>query len=487
MVDYIINSGAIVRTNNNLLTSDGDFTLMSGGGLLIGSADGITQTAMLGNVQVTGTRTYSTGADYTYEGTAAQVTGNGLPATTHNLTLNNSNGLTMSVTSWATNLLTLTSGKITTGSYEVGVTNTSTTSIVSYSSSNYVIGNLRRSVLGTGAYIYPLGTSAYYEPATLTLSAATGFTSVLGTFINANPIEASYPLTNILVLGTPVVDMLDYGYWIITPNTLMTGGTYAVTLNEQGHTNGNSNALSYTVLKRTGLGASWQSLGTHSNLTQSQTNGVVTAVRSAYTSFSHFGIGRSGGGALPIKLIYFKAKLNDGNVDLDWATAAEVNNNFFTVERSADGEHFQELLRKPGAGNSTTNLYYSDKDARPLSGYSYYRLKQTDFDGHYTYSDIQTIKTGEGAADGMDKMEIKTIAPNPFTENFKISFMIKQAVTVDFSLMNASGQLIVQEKIQAEEGINTYEFIDKYNLKKGIYYVTLVYNDQRVTQKIIKN
>ena len=44
-----------------------------------------------------------------------------------------------------------------------------------------------------------------------------------------------------------------------------------------------------------------------------------------------------------------------------------------------------------------------------------------------------------------------------------------------------------QEKIQAEEGINTYEFIDKYNLKKGIYYVTLLYNDQRITQKIIKN
>ena len=87
----------------------------------------------------------------------------------------------------------------------------------------------------------------------------------------------------------------------------------------------------------------------------------------------------------------------------------------------------------------------------------------------------------------MSKMEIKSIAPNPFVEKFKVSFMIKESVLVDFTLMNSSGQTVAQEKSQTEEGINTYEFIHKYNLKKGIYFVTLIYNDQKVIQKIIKN
>jgi len=290
------------------------------------------------------------------------------------------------------------------------------------------------------------------------------------------------------VLGVQVTSMLDYGYWILTPNTLMTGGTYSVTLNEQGHTNGNINPLSYCVLKRTGTGASWQSLGTHNTNTQSQSNGVVTAVRSAYTSFSHFGIGKSGGATLPIKLISFTAKFEEGIVNLDWATAAEINNSFFTIERSQDGAHFEHLLTQPGAGNSTVNKYYTAIDQRPLTGFSYYRLKQTDYDGHYSYSDVQTVKNGSGDMQESDMaLNIKSIYPNPFITSFKLNFVIKTSTLVDFSLMNTSGQVVAQSKIEAEEGYNTYEFLDNKNLKKGIYFAVLSFNNQKQIQKIVKN
>jgi hypothetical protein len=282
--------------------------------------------------------------------------------------------------------------------------------------------------------------------------------------------------------------MLNYGYWTLTPNVAIVSSNYAVTVNERGHTNGVSNPQAYTVLTRDNATSYWVSTnGTHSNATQSNDGTTVTAARGGLSPKYDYGIGFSSGGSLPIKLIYFTAKLNEGIVNLDWATAAEVNNNFFTIERSSDGENFEPLLTKQGAGNSTVNLYYNASDESPLSGYSYYRLKQTDFDGHYSYSDIQTVKNGEGGEDGMSKMEIKSIAPNPFVEKFKVSFMIKESVLVDFTLMNSSGQTVAQEKIQTEEGINTYEFIDKYNLKKGMYFVTLIYNDQKVIQKIIKN
>lgn len=111
-IDFIIDPGATVRTNLNLLTSDGIFTLKDGGHLMIASPEGITQTGLQGNVRVTGTRTYGTGADYTYEGASVQVTGNGLPATVRNLYFDNSNNVTLTNSTSATNIITFINGKI---------------------------------------------------------------------------------------------------------------------------------------------------------------------------------------------------------------------------------------------------------------------------------------------------------------------------------------------------------------------------------------
>ena len=65
--------------------------------------------------------------------------------------------------------------------------------------------------------------------------------------------------------------------------------------------------------------------------------------------------------------------------------------------------------------------------------------------------------------------------------------MIKSAALVDFTLLNTSGQVVAENKFQAEDGFNTYEFIDDKNLRKGIYFVVLTANNQKQIQKIIKN
>ncbi len=487
-INYTVTSGTTLDIGTATLAGTGDFTLQSGAGLMICSSQGITSSGATGSIQVTGSRSYSTGANYIYNGSAGQVSGNGLPSTLNNLTINNSAGLTLSSDITVAGILTLTSGKVTTGSNELKITNTSTSSITGYSSSNYVIGNLRRSVSGSGVYDFPLGTSSNYELATITLSSATGFTDILGTFTNANPITTLLPLLSIAIGGTAITDMLDYGYWTLTPNSTMSGGNYSVTLKEKGHTNSASTAAAYCVLKRANITSSWQSLGTHTNSTQSESGGTVTAVRSGLSSFSHFGIGR-GGGALPIELIYFKAKLNsEKQVDLTWATASEINNDHFTVERSSDGSQFEELLRKPGAGNSTNTLHYSDVDESPLNGYSYYRLKQTDYDGRYTYSEIQTVKQ-KASGDDPDESELKitSVFPNPFNEKFTVSFMLKTSALVEIQLYNSSGQMVFKDKVNSNDGMNQYDFVDQMGLTKGMYFLNLIYNDQKQVQKIIKN
>ncbi|MEX1002309.1 MAG: T9SS type A sorting domain-containing protein [Crocinitomicaceae bacterium] len=109
---------------------------------------------------------------------------------------------------------------------------------------------------------------------------------------------------------------------------------------------------------------------------------------------------------LPIELVSFTATYNESNriVDLEWITASENNNDYFTVERSADGVNWEKVLEKKGAGNSSQTLTYSEIDRNPFIGVSYYRLKQTDFNGKYEYSPIVQVNR---------KVDKITVYPNP--------------------------------------------------------------------------
>ncbi len=95
---------------------------------------------------------------------------------------------------------------------------------------------------------------------------------------------------------------------------------------------------------------------------------------------------------LPVELSIFTASTEDNKtVDLAWITLTEINNDFFTVERSQNGIDWETLLTVTGAGNSQQLISYLDIDLTPFNGISYYRLKQTDFDGNYTYSEIKSV------------------------------------------------------------------------------------------------
>ncbi len=84
---------------------------------------------------------------------------------------------------------------------------------------------------------------------------------------------------------------------------------------------------------------------------------------------------------LPVTLLYFRAFADDGVVRLDWATASERNNDYYSIERSVDGLGFTEVLRVHSLGNSQQQTIYDAIDSDPLLGTSYYRLRQTDTDG----------------------------------------------------------------------------------------------------------
>lgn len=124
--------------------------------------------------------------------------------------------------------------------------------------------------------------------------------------------------------------------------------------------------------------------------------------------------------------------MDNQHVKLNWQTASEINNDFFTIERSSNGNNWQEVNKIKGVGNSSSRLSYSEIDYNPYNGLSFYRLKQTDFDGQFEYSKIISthIKNNE-------KSHVK-IYPNP--SNNQIIIEGSPSELEEVKIFNSLGQ-----------------------------------------------
>ena len=173
-------------------------------------------------------------------------------------------------------------------------------------------------------------------------------------------------------------------------------------------------------------------------------------------------------------------------VQLTWETASEQNNDFFTIEHSPDGVDFYELAQIPGSGTTSTVNTYSYVDEHPYYGLSYYRLKQTDFDGKFEYSNIIAVQVlSEGDPDEIDF----EMYPNPTSSG---NFLIKSS---NLHLINEKFQVVVRDHLgriiisQVFLTENHSQFSIDLDLgiaaKPGIYIVTINIQDTRVYKKLI--
>lgn len=186
-INFTVNSGTLLQmaAESTKITGTGSFTLAAGATLGVTSANGITTSGATGNIQVTGTRTYNTGASYIYNGTVAQVTGSGFSANTPaNLTINNSAGVTLSGPGSISGVLTLTNGVLTTTTTNLLTLNaTSASAIAGGSATAYINGpvkwTLPASLTSGSTYVFPVGKSGSYKPFSLVNpTTGTGATTV---------------------------------------------------------------------------------------------------------------------------------------------------------------------------------------------------------------------------------------------------------------------------------------------------------------------
>lgn len=213
--------------------------------------------------------------------------------------------------------------------------------------------------------------------------------------------------------------------------------------------------------------------------------GASSVTRQISLFFRSFFVGATNIYALPSEVVKFNAKFKNGIVLLKWKTESEVNNDYFTVERSSDGDTFQKLFNKLGAGNSTTNKNYKMTDDFPLEGPNYYRLKQTDFDGTYTYSNVEFININKSLT--KDILKILRLAPNPVDTYFEIEFSVMSKGSVVITILGMDGKIIYKKNIPVNEGNNFLRYEMNSELKAGNFVVMLQQDDQMYSTKFLKN
>jgi len=379
------------------------------------------------------------------------------------------------------NVLTLTNGLVHTGMYEINVTNTALTSVNGYGTASYIDGYLKRNLLSTGgSYDFPVGNTTSYQLATVNLLGTHTVGNLLVNFSNL-PAGTGLPLTEgsasystILNCGgtVPGTGNINDGVWTITPNS----GTanYDVTLYGRNYSNA---AAGNTILKRADASSAWSLLGSYVASTGSE---PLIAKRTGYSGFSQFAIASSVI-ALPIELTSFTANCQANGVLLNWTTASEINNAYFTIERSTDAINFEPIGTKQGAGNSnsTQNYSFTDKletrSQKPETVF-YYRLKQTDYDG--------TSKTSKIISVAHCNLSTLIIYPNPATDFLYIKLDLKQNQNFTLVISDAMGNTI-----KKEENTSFGNVIFHFNISsipKGVYYITVKSNQTTSTTKFIK-
>ena len=180
------------------------------------------------------------------------------------------------------------------------------------------------------------------------------------------------------------------------------------------------------------------------------------------------------GNSLPIDLISFSGEALYNHNLLQWVTATETNNDYFTLEKSLNGTHFEFIGTVDGAGNSTTIKQYLYKDIKPDVGISYYRLKQTDFDGSFAYSDIIALqrnnKSGIGYTYNGTDQQLIVFCNECTDENTQIEITDALGRLIHKSEFNGNRSTII-----AEHFAKGYYFIKISSLKNVLTSKVLIY------------
>ena len=489
-----------------------NITIRNGATLTIQGANNFD---IYGDLTNEGTITASAGkitlsGDYTKNGTATFTHGNGTfefkgtnsqnytstnPTLFNNLIINNSSvaGITLNNEMQVDNNanVTFTDGLVNTTAANILTLNQGVTITINLASNVSFVNGFVKRIFGASTNsgttgLFPIGANGYLRSSQVNFTIApTSGGSLTGFFQTVLPAPADY------YMGLPKADvddggvfqfvdnLPDEGFWEINSSGGLTDGEYTITLFGNG-INTVNNISELRLLKRPSNGTNWQFMGTHGITTASP----PSVSRTALTGFSQFSWGGFFGvNPLPISLLDFKAICENNQVKIEWTTATETNNDFFTLERSADSKLFSQIAIVKGAGNSNAIINYITSDIQPLDGVSYYRLKQTDYDGKFKYSAV----ISSNCAQSITIEPTVSAYPNPFNGMLFFEANNLNEDNLVIQIFDMLGKQIEIKEVKNIMGNNVTFSLDLSKYVVGVYYYRFTSGSSVKTGKIIKN
>jgi fibronectin-binding autotransporter adhesin len=461
-------TGSAVKTIAADMTINGNLTISAGVLKNTTNNKSITLRGNWINNVGAGGFTSGTGTVTLNGGYAQQITNTG-GETFFNLSVNTPGNVTLNNTTVVSGTLNFTTGKIILGANDLVIS--SGNSVTGYGTAGYVVtnstGSLKINNLTT-ARTFPVGKSTSgYSPATI--ANVTGTADQFAVRVTANVLHDG---TSGAVVTADAIDQT----WLLD-EAVAGGSIAAVTLQWNG-------VDELSGFDRTDCHISHYAGGLWDNPVTAVASGSdpYTVSRSGITSFSPFGVEEATPHPLPIELLFFDAQLTTNKtVDLDWETASETNNDYFTIEKTKDGISFEKVTDLAGAGNSRKKIHYSTFDNDPYKGRSYYRLKQTDFDGKFVYSKLIGIDNSNSEPHNF------MVFPNPSPDGtVNVSIKGNESDKGLITITDLFGRTVYSKAFVLSGNENTTIQLDQLeSLTSGIYNISLFMYEKQFNQKMV--
>jgi hypothetical protein len=353
-------------------------------------------------------------------------------------------------------------------------------------------GYLKKKVSTTiGSHIFPFGTAAgAYIPLTFALTAGDMDYVTAATFATAND---NTPYANNATMPGTVTHMNDFAtgadlsiqnvadrFWQI--NKTGPSGTanvaFTITTAERPLTAGaTDNTLRAQRWENPNINGNpgWLQLvntATHVAATNTVTMNGLTLFDGPWTLSSTLN-------PLPIELLQFDATLVTDKVHIYWSTASELDNNYFTVERTVNGDDFDFIAKVYSQGSSTRVQEYEAWDLNPVKGLQYYRLKTTDMQGGNEYSKLVPVKLEDKGS-----FAINYITASPGAGTLEVWFNYDSNEPYTYSVVDIIGKTLVTKSNNAGSP-GLHSFTIPVSMSKGIYFVVIENNHKKVASKVV--
>jgi hypothetical protein len=458
VVNFAINSGATVDFGTSVLDgSTGTFTLAIGGKIITANADGIRSTGAFGAIQVTGTRTYNSVADYEFRGASTGIFTTSTNPQVRNFTVNNTTGnVTLSQPMIVNGVLTLTDGELNTSSTNI-LNLADGATVAGVSNASFINGPIRKT--GDDAFTFPTGRSgAGYVPIAISAPASTT-TVMTAEYLRGIPPNAN----NITATGITHISGCDY--WTLD-HTAGTAPTINITLNWNANNpcGGASYVTDPTTIKAVHYnGTSWN--------TASLANGTGTAAVGSVTwtgvsVFSPFALGTTATGnnnPLPVLFDNVRAFEKSGGIQIEWSNLTERDLIEYVVERSLNGRDYFEYSSIAPKSNQNDKADYTEFDAAPSKGANFYRIRVLAQGGKNIYSKVLRVDIG-GSRKGF------SIYPNPVIgKQVNLALTGVKQGTYNVRVVTTTGQDVFQKSIMTQASGITQTLVLPSTLKPGIY------------------